>query len=141
MIRMMMTALLIAVQPAMAMAAVASCAGADPAIISVAVKAVSSQGDRNRYELTGKVRNVGRAKQASNVLQFVDVFQTGEKKDAKSIPPLKPGQTFTFTHMIERSRDAGEGTTELTFQLEMRKPSTRGPQNCSIQNDRFTLRF
>jgi hypothetical protein len=140
MFRMMTAALLLFAQTAAASASTA-CAGADPTIVSVAVKGVNSEGGLNRYKLSGTVVNVGRMAQASNVLQFVDIYEVGGKLDAKGIPPLKPGQSYTFSYVVSRSRDAGKGTTELAFQLDVRQPSPPGSQDCNADNDRFTLSF
>jgi hypothetical protein len=119
----------------------ASCAGADPSIASVAVSGVTSDGRINRYLLKGRVVNVGQRKQASNVLQFVDVFENGIKIDAKSILPLKPGASFTFSYVYQRSVYAGTGTADLVFQLHVHQPSPAGSQNCDSTNDGFTLTF
>ena len=119
----------------------AACTGADPSIASVAVKAVSSAGGLNVYHLQGRVVNVGRAKQASNVLQFVGIYEYGVRRDVRSIPPLKPGRSFTFTYDYLRSLDAGTGTTNLTFRLYMRQPVPAGRQDCNLDNDRYALRF
>jgi hypothetical protein len=135
------TVALLALVQASAPLARASCAGADPAIVSVAVSGVTSDGKVNRYLVKGNVVNVGRRKQASNVLQFVDIFQNDIKLDAKSIPPLKPRQSFTFSFVFQRSTDAGTGTSDLVFQLDMRNPSPAGSQNCDAANDRRTLTF
>jgi hypothetical protein len=122
-------------------AAASACSGADPAITSVVVKSVTNDGGINRYHLSGIVVNAGRQKQASNVLQFVDIFSGGDRLDAIGIPPLKPGQSYTFGWTFQRSQDAGDDTTMLRFQIRMRQPTTFGPQNCSLANDRFVLRF
>lgn len=119
----------------------AACAGADPAILSVAVTGVSSAGGLNVYHLSGRVVNVGRAKQASNVLQFVGIYEYGIRRDVRSIPPLKPGGSFTFTYDYMRSLDAGAGTTDLAFRLYMRQPVPPGRQDCNLANDRYALHF
>jgi len=72
------TAVLLVLQSAVASASTA-CAGADPALISVVVKSVAHSAGVNRYNLTGTVVNLGGAGQVSDVLQFVDIYQTREK--------------------------------------------------------------
>jgi hypothetical protein len=127
-------ALLVPAQPA------AACAGADPAIVSVAVKGVTTNGDVNVYHLSGTVANVGTQKQASNVLQFVDVYEDGSKVDARGIPPLRPGQRYSFTYDFKRAVAAAAGSTHFRFLLDFRQPSPPGSQDCSAGNDTFALR-
>lgn len=119
----------------------AACAGADPAITAVSVKSVTSQGASgvNRYNIVGTVVNAGSEGQASNVLQFVDIYENGDKLDSRGIPPLKPGQSYTFSYAVMRSADAGKGTGILSFRLDMRQLSSR--EDCNLSNDSFTLRF
>ncbi len=120
----------------------AACSGADPALTSVAVKNVSHANGISRYTLVGTVVNAGSEAQESNVLQFVDIYQTpGEKLDAKGIPPLKAGESYAFSYVLLRSTEAGSGTTSLRFQLDMRQPATSGAANCNTGNDSFTLTF
>jgi hypothetical protein len=117
----------------------AGCRGADPAIVSVAVKGVSNNGGTNVYHLSGTVTNAGNARQSSNVLQFVDVYINGAKSDARGIPPLRPGQSYTFRYDFQRSSDAGDGTSRLRFQIDMRQPAGTA-QDCNLGNDSFLLR-
>lgn len=138
MFRIIITALLLISQTAVASASTA-CAGADPALVSVVVKSVTHNGSVNRYNLTGTVVNLGSMRQVSSVLQSVDIYQTGEKLDAKSIPPLEAGQSYTFSYVAERSTEAANGTTKLRFQLDVRQPSPPGQQDCNQGNDTFTL--
>lgn len=119
----------------------ATCAGADPAITAVAVANVTPAGGVEQYHIAGTVVNRGSQGQASDVLQFVDVYQNGQRLDAKSIPPLAAGQSFTFTYVAERSTDAGKGTTTLHFQLRMRQPSPGGSENCSTDDDTNAVTF
>jgi hypothetical protein len=143
MVRTTILALLAVTQMSMG-SAWAACAGADPAITSVTVKGVTRQGGPNavnRYNLVGTVVNLGSEGQASNVLQFVDIYENGNKLDSRGIPPLKPGQRSTFSYAALRSTDAGKGTTMLTFRLDVRQPSPPGQADCNPSNDRFTLRF
>ena len=93
-------------QPAPALAA--ACMGADPAIVSVAVKGMQSSGGLNRYTLSGKVANLGSAGQAPNTLQFVDIYKGNTKLDSRGVPPLRAGQSYAFEYVTERSAQAGE---------------------------------
>jgi hypothetical protein len=113
------------------------CAGADPAIVGVTVASTTQQGSLNVYHLSGTVKNLGNRKQASNVLQFVDIFIDGQKADTRSIPPLAPGQPQPFFYDFKRSSDAAARSTRFRFQLD---PSPRGAQDCNPNNDTFLLR-
>ena len=117
-----------------ALTAQASCHGSDPQITAVAVKSVEMVGNVERYHLSGTVTNMGATAQASNTLQSVDIFDAEDKLDTKSIPPLKPGESFAFTYVSVRSSQAGKGTTQLGFQLDPISP-------CSVGNDRYSLTF
>jgi len=117
----------------------AACAGPDPAITSVVVKSVTQAGGMNHYTLVGTVTNAGGQAQANDTLQFVDISQhPGEKLDAKGIPPLRPGESYTFSYETLRATDAGSGTTTLHFQLDERQPAG---SDCDTSNDSFTLSF
>lgn len=133
-------ALLLLAQTAVASAAT-TCPGPDPAIVSVVVRSVVRDGGLHRYHLAGTVTNAGGTAQAGNTLQFVDIFENGIKLDERGVPALKVGQSYTFTYTSSRSRQAGKGTTELTFQLDVRHPSPTKAQDCNRANDRYTLRF
>ncbi len=122
-------------------AVAASCAGADPAIVSVSVANVTTQGALNRYHFTGRVINLGSSAQPSNVLQFVDIYQNGIRKDDRGIPPLRPGQSYTFGYDYLRSTEAGAGTSRLTFRIRMRQPQSPSSQDCNLGNDRYVVRF
>lgn len=95
----------------------------------------------NHYTIRISVTNAGDMRQASNVLQFVDIIQEGIKRDTRTIPPLRPGQTFTTTYIYNRSSDAGAGTTTLTLRLNMRQPASPGAANCATGNDSTTVTF
>ena len=125
--------LLLLTLPALS-ARAASCRGSDPQIAAVVVERVETMGNINRYHLSGTVTNMGAATQASNLLQSVDIFDADDRLDTKSIPPLRPGESFTFTYVSVRSAQAGKGTTQLGFQLDPISP-------CSVGNDRYTLTF
>lgn len=122
-------------------AAAAGCSGADPALSQVVVKNVTQVGGLNEYHLTGTVTNTGSQKQASNVLQFVDIYRDREKMDNIGIPPLKPGQSYTFGWKFQRSQDAGDNTTRLHFRLRMVQPASMGRENCNLNNDSSAVTF
>lgn len=136
----LMAAALFTVRPAEANAAVA-CAGADPALVSARVQGTSSDGRVNRYSLAIRVANLGRAKQPSNVLQSVEIYQNDIKLDTKGLPPLRPGQNYSFTYIFQRSIDAGDGTSTLALKLVMRQPSPPGKQDCRAANDTYSVTF
>lgn len=123
MVRTATLATLVLIQACMG-SAWAVCTGANPAVTAATVNNVSTVGQENQYHLTATVTNIGSAAQAKNTLQFVDIFQYGQKLDAKGIPPLNPGQSYTFSYMWPRASDAGTGTTTLTFRLDERQPSS-----------------
>ena len=102
--------------------AAAPCAAA-PAIGNVAVQSVTQNGGLNDYHIVGTVTNVCGSPQSKNTLQSVDIYMNGEKIDAKSIPPLAPGQSAQFSYVYQRSKDAGQGTTQLHFVLDMHNGS------------------
>jgi hypothetical protein len=114
-------------------AASAACTGANPTLASVAVANVSHADGVNQYHLKGTVVNTGNEAQASNALQFVDIYQSGVKLDDKGIPPLGPGQSHTFTYVAVRSSEAGSGTTTLTFRL--------APHAADCQGDSYAITF
>jgi hypothetical protein len=119
----------------------AACSGADPAILSAGVHSTNSDGRVNRYSIAIRVVNLGRSKQPSNLLQSVDVYENGIKLDTKGLPPLRPGQAYTFTYVYQRSTDAGTGTTELHLNLTVHQPSPPGKQDCNAGNDAYTVTF
>ncbi|MGB6063067.1 MAG: hypothetical protein WBG27_15305, partial [Candidatus Aquilonibacter sp.] len=126
-------------QPAPALAA--ACMGADPAIVSVAVKGMQSSGGLNRYTLSGKVANLGSAGQAPNTLQFVDIYKGSTKLDSRGVPPLRAGQSYAFEYVTERSAQAGAQTTALGFRMDVREPPNTGSQSCNTSNGVTMVRF
>jgi hypothetical protein len=134
-IRTLSIVLLLLAQTAAA-AVAATCAGANPAITSVGVKGVSSNGKLNTYHIVGTVTNLGSAGQPANTLQFVDIWQYAVKLDDKGIPPLAPGQSATFSYMWQRSTDAASGTTTLNFRIRMVQGS-----DCNPGNGSYSLRI
>lgn len=138
MLRIIFLAILVfGLSPAAAMAA--SCAGADPALVLATSRLVESVGGANHYRLTVGVTNVGSQGQASNVLQFVDMYEHGAKLDAKGVPPLSAGQSYNVSFIYTRANDAGDGTADFAFQLNMRQPAGISAQNCNAANDRYRL--
>jgi len=121
--------------------AAAGCAGADPAIVSVKVQNVTNNGSANHYTLVGRVTNLGTAKQASNVLQFVDIYRNGTRLEDRGVPPLAAGQSYTFSYDWQRASDAGTGTTTMRFSLRMTSPSPPGNQDCNPGNDTYNVTF
>ncbi|MBV8356030.1 MAG: hypothetical protein JO101_11960 [Candidatus Eremiobacteraeota bacterium] len=117
----------------------AGCAGADPAITSVKVAGMTPSGDTNIYHLSGTVTNLGSKKQASNVLQFVDVYLNGTKVDSRGVRPLAPGQSYTFGYDLKRASDAGMRTSHLRFQMNFRQPNPPGSEDCNPGNGVFRL--
>jgi subtilase family serine protease len=114
----------------------ATCAGANPAITSAVVKNVTSSGGLNAYHLVGIVTNLGSQGQASNTLQFVDIYVDRQKLDDRGIPPLAPGQSYTFGYVWQRSADAGNGTTTVYFRMDMRQG-----QDCNPANGTYSVTF
>jgi hypothetical protein len=115
------------------------CVGSDPAIVSATSQSVGQEKGVNRYRLSVTVKNLGSAKQASNVLQSVEFIQSGVKVDQKGLQPLKPGQSYTVTHDYLRSVDAGVGTTPFTLRLRIVKPSPPGVADCNPDNNTYEL--
>jgi len=140
MFRFAILALLVFGQTAAASAA-AGCTGADPAILSVAVKDMTPVGAVNHYALSGTVVNVGSVAQAPDVLQFVDIYKGGVKLDSRGIPPLSAGQSYTFAYDSSRSSEAGAGSTVLRFALDGGAQATPGSVDCDRANGQYMLRF
>jgi subtilase family serine protease len=130
---------LAALLPATAASAVA-CHGIDLGITSVKVAKVTSNGSLNKYTLVGTVANLGDQRQPSNALQFVDLFTNGQRVEDRGIPPLAPGQSYTFSYIWPRATDAGSNTTVMRFSLRMVPPSA-GNSDCNPSNDTTTIRF
>lgn len=118
--------------------ATSSCYGSNLALTSATVKGVTPAGALNQYQIGATVTNLGNAPEPNNTLQFVNMYQAevGEKLDAKGVPPLMPGQSYTVTYTYQRSRDAGNGTTKLAFQLAPVQPAC-----LATANDRQTVVF
>jgi subtilase family serine protease len=117
-------------------ASAATCSGADPAITSAVVKTVTTSGSLNTYHLAGTVINLGSQAQPSNTLQFVDIYIDRQKRDSRGIPPLRPGQSYTFGFDWARATDAGNGTTTVHFVIDMRQGS-----DCDPGNGKYSVTF
>lgn len=124
-----LTAIVFALALAPAAAPAATCAGANPAITSVVVKNVTSNGRVNTYHIVGTVTNLGSVGQPSNTLQFVDIYVDRMKRDDRGIPPLAPGQSYTFGYDWTRATDAGPGTTTAHFRIRMVQGGDCNPAN------------
>jgi hypothetical protein len=122
-------------------ATAAACVGPDPAIVSVAVKGMQSSGGLNHYTLSGRVVNLGSTAQASNTLQFADIYKGSTKLDSRGIPPLKAGQSYAFEYISARSAQAGAQTTTLGFRMDVREPANTGMQPCNTSNGIMMVRF
>jgi len=119
----------------------APCSGVDLAIGSVSVKSGTPSGNLNRYEITGIVTNVGSSSQAANALQSVDIYQGNDRLDSRSVPPLLVGKSYPFSYSFTRAMDAGQNTTHLRFQLNVKQPAMADSQTCNMANDSFTVTF
>ena len=98
---------------------------------NVGVKGMTSNGNLNHYRINGVVTNKGAA-QLSSTLQAVDVYKGPVKLDSKSIPPLRAGQSFTFTYVSTRSSDAGGGASHLRFVLDAKNGSMCNPAPATV---------
>jgi hypothetical protein len=132
-------ALLLLFQPVPSVAS--TCPGADPAVVSVAVKGMLPDGNINRYTLSGRVENLGSLGQSSSTLQFVDIYRGETKIDSRGVPPLRPGQSYTFEYVSSRSAQAGDQTTTLGFRMRLADSSSSPSQNCSAGNGTTMVRF
>ncbi len=114
----------------LALASGATCPGADPAITKVTTSQVAG-GDVTAYTLIVTVANLGSVRQPSNTLQSVVIYLDGQKKDVKGLPPLGPGQTYSFPYVVHRSADAAPGSTSVRFHIVQIQPAGA----CSDAND------
>ena len=113
---MKMLSLLLTIAYFIPAAASAQCYHGKEALVA-SVHDVSTDGKMNFYHIAAAFANVG-SPQPSNTMQFVDMYQSGEKHDAKGLQPLRPGQQRTVYFTWKRSVDAGPGSTILTFKLD-----------------------
>jgi hypothetical protein len=115
----------------------AACAGADPAITTASVKSTTPNGGLDDIRVAVTVRNLGSQKQPLNTLQSVAIYQDATKVGMKGVPPLAPGQSYTFVYDLQRSRSAGTDTTPLRFHLVVKQPAGG---DCDASNDDYRLR-
>jgi hypothetical protein len=114
---MLRTALFAAAFLATAVApASAACTGT-VSITGATLQSVKPDGSLNDVNVAVTVKNAGSVKQSGNTLQSVEIFQAGLRSGTKGIPPLAPGQAYTFVYTFQRSSEAARGTTRLTFRL------------------------
>jgi len=109
--------------------AAAQCNGPKPAVTSVRLSGVSKGRYLNFYHVTATVINVGDEAQAGNLLQLLDVVQYGGRLDARGVPPLAPGQSYSITYVWPRSSDAGTLTSPLNFRIH--SPDPPATANCN----------
>jgi hypothetical protein len=102
------------------------CGGAAPTVTAASVHNVTTDGKLNFYQIAATVKNAGTSSQNPRTLQFVDIYQFNEKLDAKGVPPLARGGTYTVLYTMKRSVEAGKGTSYLTFKLEPACDSSQG---------------
>src|SRR5215469_11655686 len=91
---------------------------ADPTIVSAGVQSVTQNGALNHYTVAITVMNQGDVAQPSNLLESVDVIQASRKTGQMGLQPLGPHQSQKVTYSFDRSVEAGNGTTDLTFILD-----------------------
>jgi subtilase family serine protease len=115
-----------------------TCSAADPAITQATVRSVTDNGEIKHYVVAITVTNLGQAAQAGNLLQSVDVFRDGEKRDQKGLQPLRAGQSQTVTYEFDRAAEARPGSTRLDFKLDL-QAATPGSADCNASNDAFRL--
>jgi hypothetical protein len=118
-----------------------TCAGPDPAVVSVVVSGMRSDGNLNSYTLVAKVTNLGSVAQSADTLQFVDIYKGSTKLDSRGIAPLRAGQAVTVSYVSTRSAQAGRKTTALSFRMNVRRPSLSGSQDCNTGNGITMVRF
>lgn len=128
-------ALLASSAPSMA----ATCSSTGLTVTNVAVKGMTTTGGLNSYQISGVVTNTGSTSQSADTLQSVDIYKGTQKKDSRSIPPLKAGQSYTFTYVAQRSAQAGDGTTHLRFQLDNQNSPNASDANCDATTATVTF--
>jgi len=106
----------------LAMASGATCSGADPAITNVRTSQ-AADGEVNAYTLNITVANLGSSRQPGNTLQSVVIYLDGQKKDEKGLPPLGPGQNYSFPYVVHRNADAARGSTSVRLHLVQSQPA------------------
>jgi len=120
------------------LAALTGAACANPSILSATIQPVTANGGLNHYTIAITVQNQGNVRQPSNLLQSVDVIQDGLRVDRIGLQPLSPKQSQKVTYSFDRSADAGDGTTNLTFTLDFNGRSGTNI-DCGTGNETYTL--
>ena len=101
-----------------AAAPAATCPGPDPAITSVSVKSVAKSNALNHYTIVGTVTNVGAQKQASNVIQTIEILDGAQpvEREGDSAAAGGPlGSVYLRLVALGRRRERYDG---LQFQPE-----------------------
>jgi hypothetical protein len=106
-----------------------TCGGTEPGVVAVTLHGVTRTQYLDRYRIQATVSNSGERAQAGDTLQFLDVMYYGTRIDARGIPPLAPGQSYTVTYVWPRSVDAGRLTSPLNF--EVRPVSPGSSEGCT----------
>ena len=135
----MLTAILLA--QLSANAAAASCAGADPAIMSVKVQNVAGNGSVNHYTLVGKVTNLGR----EAGIKRLAVRRHLSKRNPFRRPRRAAAGAGTIVYLLLRSGSA-QATRAMVrrpmhFSLRMTSPSPPGNEDCNPGNDTYNVTF
>ena len=107
---------------ALAAPAIAQAACTSPIVTSARVVDVAHDSWLDHYDIAVTIANASSTPQPGNTMQFVSVFDAGSKLDARGIPPLAPGASYTTHYTFTRSADAGDGTTVLAFLVQMHQP-------------------
>jgi hypothetical protein len=113
---------------------------ANPSIIATNVQSVANNGQLNHYTIAIEVQNVGDLEQPGNLLQSIDVFKDGQRIDRIGLQPLHPGQMQTVTFGFDRASDAGDGTTRLTFAIDLNGQSGDNV-DCHAGTETAKIRF
>jgi hypothetical protein len=111
---------------------------ADPSIVSAGVQSVTQNGALNHYTVGITVMNQGDVSQPSNLLESVDVIQAGQKSGQMGVQPLGPHQAQKVMYSFDRSVEAGNGTTDLTFYLDFNGMSGSNV-NCRGGQESYTI--
>jgi archaellum component FlaG (FlaF/FlaG flagellin family) len=111
-----------------------ACTGPSASIANVTTSQSTDSNGLDRYTLTIAVKNVGSQSQKSNVLQSVDIFLDHAKNGEKGVPPLRAGQTYSFTYDVQRAEDARRGSTSVDLRLT---PATANSRNCSVAIEKY----
>ncbi|MBV8638124.1 MAG: hypothetical protein JO322_08555 [Candidatus Eremiobacteraeota bacterium] len=93
-----------------------------PSVATANVVNVTRDGNLSHYRVAINITNATGGTQASNTLQFVDIYHDRQKLDAIGIPPLHPNGSYKAYYTFTRSSDAGDGTTKLHLPIRMVQP-------------------